>query len=61
MIWPFLCYPLAVSTISESAMAVITKKLYKVLLPKLGANHLFPTALCYTPTALFGCGLPNLY
>jgi len=61
MIWPSLCYPLAVSTISESAAAGITKKLYKALLPKLGANCSYPNALHHTPPALFGLGLPNLY
>jgi len=38
MIWPSLCYPLMVSSISKAAAAGITKKLYKALLPKLGAN-----------------------
>jgi len=32
MIWPTLCYPLAVSTILEAVAAGITKKLYKALL-----------------------------
>jgi len=61
MIWPSLHYPLAVTTILESAAAGITKTFYKALLPKLKANHSYPTALCYTPLALFGLGLPNLY
>ena len=38
MIWPSLWYPLAVSSISEKAATGITKKLFKALLPKLGAN-----------------------
>jgi len=38
MIWPSLHYPLAVSSILEAAAVGITKKLYKALLPKLGAN-----------------------
>jgi len=38
MIWPSLRYPLAVSSISEIAAAEITKKLFKTLLLKLGAN-----------------------
>jgi len=45
MIWPSLHYPLAVSTISESAAARNSKKFYKALLPKLGTNHLYPTPL----------------
>jgi len=61
MIWPSLCYPLAVSTIPESTVAGITKNLYKALLPKLRANCSYPTVLCDTPPALFGLGLPNLY
>jgi len=61
MIWPSLCYPLAVSTISENTVAGITKQLYKALLPKLGASCSYPSTLCHTPLALFGLGLPNLY
>jgi len=38
MIWPSLWYPLVVSSISEKAATGITKKLFKALLPKLGAN-----------------------
>ncbi len=38
MIWQSLCYPLVVSSISEKAAMGITKKLFKALLPKLGAN-----------------------
>jgi len=61
MIWPSLHYPLAVSSISEKAAIGITKKLFKALLPKLGANHVYPTELCFPPPALFGLWLPNLY
>ncbi len=61
MIWPSLRYPLAVSSISEKAATGITKKLFKALLPKLGANRSYPMALCFTPPPLFGLGLPNLY
>jgi len=61
MIWPSLCYPLAVSTISKCAAAGITKKLCKALLPKLRAIFSYPTTLCHTPLALFGLGLPKLY
>jgi len=61
MIWPSLQYPLAVSSMSETAATGITKKLFKALLPKLGANRSYPTALHFTPPALFGLGLPNLY
>jgi len=61
MIWPSLCYPLAVSSISEKAATGITKKLFKALLPKLGANCSYPMELCFTPPALFGLGFPNLY
>ncbi len=61
MIWPSLQYPLAVSSISETAATGITKKLFKELLPKLRANQSYPMALCFTPPALFGLGLPNLY
>jgi len=50
-----------VSSISEKAATGITKKLFKALLPKLGANQLYPMALCFTLPALFGLGLPNLY
>jgi len=50
-----------VSTISEVAADGITKKLYKALLPKLGANCSYPLALHHSPPALFGLGLPNLY
>ncbi len=49
MIWPFLCYPLAVSSISEKDATGITKKLFKALLPKLGANCLYPMTLHFTP------------
>ena len=49
MIWPSLRYPLAVSSISEKAATRITKKLFKALLPKLGANRSYPTALRFTP------------
>jgi len=61
MIWPSLCYPLVVSFISKTAAAGITKKLFKALLPKLGANRLYPMALCFNPPPFFGLGLPNLY
>jgi len=61
MIWPSLRYPLAVSSIFETAAIGITKMLFKALLPKLGANQSYPMALCFTPPALFGLGLPNLY
>jgi len=70
MIWPSLHYPLAVShSISEAAAVGITKKLYKALLPKLGANHLYSTALCYTPLSYLdldsqtytGNQVPQLY
>jgi len=61
MIWPSLWYPLAVSSISEIAAIGITKKLFKALLPKLGANQSYPMALHFTPPTLFGLGLPNLY
>jgi len=50
-----------VSSISEQAATGVTKKLFKALLPKLGANQSYPTALRFTPPALFGLGLPNLY
>ncbi len=60
MIWPSLWYFLAVSSISEIAATGITKKLYKALLPKLGANQSYPMALHFPP-ALFGLGLPSLY
>jgi len=61
MIWPSLQYPLVVSSISEKAATGITKKLFKALLPKLGANRSYPMALHFTPPALFGLGLPNVY
>ncbi len=62
MIWPSLCYPLVVSFISKTDAAGITKKLFKALLPKLGANRSYPMALCFNPPpTLSGLGLPNLY
>jgi len=61
MIWPSLWYPLPMSSISKKAATGITKKLFKALLPKLGANQSYPMALHFTPPALFGLGLPNLY
>ena len=61
MIWPSLWYPLAVSTIPKVAAVGITKQLFKALLPKLGANQSYPKALCHTPPALGGLGLPHLY
>ncbi len=53
MNWPSLHYPLAISSISEAAVAGIPNKLYKALLPKLGANQSYPTALHYTPFPLW--------
>ncbi len=53
MIWPSLWYPLAVSSIPKKAATGITKKLFKALLPKLGANQLYPIALCFTPCTLW--------
>jgi len=49
MIWPSLHFPLVVSSISKKAATGITKKLFKALLPKLGANWFYPVALCFTP------------
>ncbi len=61
MIWLSLCYPLAISSIPKATAVGITKKLYKALLPKLGASCSYPTVFHHTPLALFGLGLPNLY
>jgi len=53
MILPSLCYTLAVSSISETAAEGVTNKLFKALLPKLGANRLYPMDLHFTPPCTF--------
>jgi len=59
MVWPTLHYSIAVSTILESAVAGITKEIYKVLCPNLGqivptllplATLLWPSLVLASPT-----------
>ncbi len=53
--------PDSVYYIGSSSCWHYKKKLYKALLPKLGANQSYPQALHHSPPALFGLGLPILY
>ena len=61
MIWAALKYTLPAYTITEKKGEVITKALYKSLLPKLGANRNFPNVYCYAPASLQGMELPLIY
>ena len=61
MIWAALKYPLPACTITEKEGEMITKELYKSLLPKLGANRNFPHVYRYAPASLQGLELPLIY
>jgi hypothetical protein len=45
----------------EKEGEMITKELYKCLLPKLGANRNFPNVYCYAPASLQGLEVPLIY
>jgi len=57
VIWPSLCYPLAVTSFSESQALSITSRLYHTLLPCLGMNRHYPLDLCHAPAKYQGLGL----
>ena len=61
MIWPSLKYPLTATTLTEKQGAQIMSSLYKVLVPKLGANRGFPNAYRYAPHCFHGLALPAPY
>jgi len=61
VIWPGLCYPLAVTSFSETQALSITSWLYKTLLPQLGVNHHYPLALRFASPKFNGLGLPHPY
>ena len=61
VIWPSLCYPLAITSFSERQALSITSCLYSTLLPRLGVNRHFPLALCHAPVKFHGLGLPHPY
>jgi len=59
VIWPSLRYPLAVTSFSMSQALSATSKLYRTLLPRLGANRFYPLALQHAPVKFHGLGLPH--
>jgi hypothetical protein len=61
MIWSSLRYPLPACTLTASQGELITKELYKNLLPKLGANRNYPGAYRHSPASLQGMDIPLLY
>jgi hypothetical protein len=61
MIWAALKYPFPACMITEKEGEMITKELYKCLLPKLGANRNFPNVNCYVPASFQGLELPLIY
>ena len=60
-IWPSLCFPLPVCTITWDQGDQIVKKLYKSLLPALGANRNFPKIWRHAPVDFMGLDLPHPY
>jgi hypothetical protein len=61
MIWASLKYPLPACTITESESQVITKELFKALLPRLGACRTCPKVYRHAPAKFQGLDIPNLY
>jgi len=59
VIWPSLCYPLAVTSFLELQALAITSRLCHTLLPHLGVNHHYPFDLCYDPAKYQALGLPQ--
>ena len=59
VIWHSLCYPLTVTSFSETQALLIVSKLYHTLLPHLGANHFYPLDLQHVPPKFQGLGLPH--
>ncbi len=53
VLWPLLCYPLSITSLSPSQAPQTVTKLYQVLLPRLGINHHFPMVL--------RCALPQFH
>ena len=61
MIWSSLRYPLPACTLTASQGELITKELYKCLLPKLGANRNYPSVYHHAPASLQGLEIPLIY
>jgi hypothetical protein len=61
MIWSSLRYPLPACTLTASQGDLITRELYKNLLPKLGANRNYPSVYRHAPASLQGLDIPLLY
>ena len=61
MIWPSLRYPLPACNLTEQQGNQITKKLYRQILPSLGACRNYPLVYRHAPASLNGLALPHPY
>ncbi len=59
VIWPSLRYPLGVTTFDQTQAGSITSRLFQTLLPRLGVNRHFPTALRHASPSYLGLGIPH--
>jgi len=59
VLWPSLKYSLGITTFSPTQASQLVSRLYQTLLPQLGVNQHFPTALHYALPKYQGLGLPN--
>lgn len=60
-IWPSLRFPLASTTLTQQQGRQLMGRLYRHLLPKLGANRNIPAAVRYGPCDMAGLDLPDPY
>ena len=60
-IWASLRCHLPACTLSDKHRQLITKWLYTLLLPRMGANCNFPLVYHHAPTSLQGLGLPQIH
>jgi hypothetical protein len=54
-------YPLPACSFTPKEGRLVTRKIYKRLLPELGANRNFPLIWRHAPTSLQGLDLPDTY
>lgn len=59
MIWPSLKFPLTSCSFTWKQGDATVARLYKALLPKLGANRNFPKLWRHAPSSLLGLNLPH--
>ena len=60
VLWPGLCYPLAVSSLSATVLTLVQQKLSTIIRHSLNLNRSFPDALFYGAKKFGGLGIVSL-